>query len=168
LVFLYAHLFEQQGNEVTNVVDLQYTDFARWQLDMLKGYDGERMWRYWQRQLEGRSPILDLHSDYPRPPVQTFVGTSHFFSIPASTTEKLRKLAKDERTTLFCVLLTGFYTLLHYYTSQDDIIVGSPVACRNKLEVEKMIGYFVNTMPLLGDMSGNPTFRLIHLGHWIK
>jgi amino acid adenylation domain-containing protein/thioester reductase-like protein len=139
--------------------ELQYTDFAKWQLDTLSGYDGERMWSYWQRQLEGRSPILNLFSDYSRPPVQTYVGTSYFFSIPESTTEKLNSLAKEERTTLYSVLLSAFYTLLHYYTSQEDIIVGSPVACRNKLEVEKMIGYFVNSMPLLGDLSGNPTFR---------
>jgi natural product biosynthesis luciferase-like monooxygenase protein len=138
---------------------VQYADFAQWQRQWLSGPVLEQQLGYWQRQLGGNLPVLELPTDRPRPAVQMYRGARHSFTIDAGLTKALRTLAQQEKTTLFAVLLSGFKTLLHRYTGQRDLLVGTPVANRNRAEIESLIGFFVNTLVLRTDLSGDPSFR---------
>src|SRR6185369_13406664 len=118
---------------------------------------------FWRRQLAGLPPLLELPTDRPRPAVQSFRGTSRPVRLPATLTRQIEALARREGATLFMVLLAAFQTLLARTSGQDDIAVGSPVAGRNRMEIEGLIGFFVNTLVLRGDLSGDgtgdPSFR---------
>ena len=146
---------------------IQYADFAHWQREWLQGEVLETQLSYWKQQLGGNLPVLELPTDRPRPPVQTFRGARQSLMLPKSLGESLKALSQREGCTLFMVLLTAFKTLLHRYTGQvedsrlagDDIVVGSPIANRNRVEIEGLIGFFVNTLVLRTDLSGNPAFR---------
>jgi amino acid adenylation domain-containing protein len=134
-----------------------YSDFVRWQQNMIAAEDGERHSAFWHRQLAGELPVLNLPLDFPRPAVQQFVGGSHALPVPASLTQALRDLSRRERVTLYTTLLTAFHTLLHRYSGQDDIIVGSATAGRPS-RFTGVVGYFVNPVPIRADLSGNPSF----------
>ncbi|NJN67597.1 MAG: amino acid adenylation domain-containing protein [Chloroflexaceae bacterium] len=138
---------------------IQYADFAVWQRKWLQGERLEQPLRYWKAQLGGDLPVLQLPTDRPRPAMQTFVGARQTFGLPPVLTRALRELSQREGVTLFMVLLAAFQTLLSRSTGQEDILVGSPIANRNRSEVEPLIGFFVNTLVLRTDLSGNPTFR---------
>ena len=138
---------------------IQYADFALWQREWLQGEQLQTHLDYWKQQLGGDLPILSLPTDRPRPAVQTFAGKTLSFVLPNSLTEELKSLSKQEGVTLFMTLLAGFKTLLYRYTGQADILVGSPIANRNRAEIENLIGFFVNTLVLRTDLSGNPSFR---------
>jgi amino acid adenylation domain-containing protein len=137
---------------------VQYSDFAVWQQEWLQGEALKTQLAYWKRQLAGL-PILELPTDHPRPPVQTFCGAWQSLFLSAEQSESLKALSRREGVTLFMTLLATFKTLLHYYTNQDDIVVGSDIANRNRRETEDLIGFFVNQLVLRTDLSGNPTFR---------
>jgi hypothetical protein len=111
---------------------IQYADFAVWQRQWLQGEIFDSQLAYWKKQLAGVS-VLELPTDHPRPPIQTFRGSKQCFFVPKSLTERLKALSREEGTTLFMTLLAAFQTLLHRYTGKDEIIVGSPVAGRNGL-----------------------------------
>src|SRR3977135_4458853 len=96
-------------------VAASYSDFVRWQQEMIAAEAGERHWAYWNRQLAGELPILNLPLDFPRPAVQRFAGGSHALTVPASLTQALRDLSRRERVTLYTTLLAAFHTLLHRY-----------------------------------------------------
>ena len=136
---------------------MQYTDYALWQRSWLQGALRERLVAYWSRQLAGVAP-LDLPTDRPRPPMRTARGAFQSIALPASLTEPLFALSRREGATPFMVLLAAFQTLLHRYSGQDDVVVGSPVANRNRSEVEGLIGFFVNVLALRTDLSGDPSF----------
>jgi acyl transferase domain-containing protein len=138
---------------------IQYADFAAWQRQQLQGAAFEARLDYWKRQLGGSLPFLNLPTDRPRPIAQTFQGANEFFTLTPEATLALKALARQEGTTLYTLLLAAFQTLLHRYTEQDDIIVGSPIAGRNMVETEGLIGLFINTLALRSDCSGNPMFR---------
>jgi amino acid adenylation domain-containing protein len=138
---------------------IQYADFAAWQRQWLQGEVLDTHLSYWQKQLSGNLPVLQLPVDRPRPRVQTFRGARYSFSLPTNLTEALKTLSQNEEVTLFMTLLAAFKTLLYRYTFQEDILVGSPIANRNRTETEPLIGFFVNTLVLRSDLSGNPTFR---------
>jgi amino acid adenylation domain-containing protein len=138
---------------------IQYVDFAVWQRNWLQGEILQTQLSYWQQQLGGKLPVLELPTDRPRPPVQTFAGAKQSIFIPRGLYDSLMELSKSEAVTLFMSLLAAFATLLYRYSGQDDIPIGTPVANRNRLEVEQLIGFFVNTLVLRTDMSGNPSFR---------
>ncbi|TCP58031.1 amino acid adenylation domain-containing protein [Tumebacillus sp. BK434] len=138
---------------------IQYADYAAWQRDWLQGEVLEEQLGYWQQQLSGDLPVLQLQTDYPRPPVQTFNGATLHLTIPRETASGLHALAQETGATLYMTLLAAYQTLLHRYTGQDDILVGSPVAGRNRRETEGLIGCFVNTLVLRTSLSGDPTFR---------
>lgn len=138
---------------------IQYADFAAWQRQRLQGEVLDTQLSYWQKQLSGNLPFLQLPVDRPRPRVQTFRGARYSFSLPTNLTEALKTLSQDEEVTLFMTLLAALKTLLYRYTFQEDILVGSPIANRNRTETESLIGFFVNTLVLRTDLSGNPTFR---------
>ncbi len=137
---------------------LQYQDYVRWEAEMLTSPEGEKLWAYWQKQLAGELPVLNLPTDRPRPPMQTYRGTSLFFELDDKLTSKLRELAKGEEATLYMTLMTAFLVLLLRYTNQEDILIGSPVAGRSLAEFERIVGYFVNPLVLRVNLSGNPTF----------
>jgi amino acid adenylation domain-containing protein len=138
---------------------VQYADFAAWQRGWLAGEVFETHLRYWKRQLGGELPVLNLPADKPRPAVQSFRGSSESLQLSVPLAQALNALSKREGVTLFMLLLAAFKALLSRYTEQSDIIIGSPIANRNRVEFEGLIGFFVNTLALRTDLSGNPTFR---------
>jgi amino acid adenylation domain-containing protein/non-ribosomal peptide synthase protein (TIGR01720 family) len=137
---------------------LQYTDYVLWQEQMLKSAEGERLWAYWQQQLSGDLPVLNLPLDHPRPAVQTYRGAAQSFKIGAEVTRKLKALSQDCGTTLYMTLLAAFELLLHRYTGQDDLLVGSPTAGRNWAELGRVVGYFVNPVALRARLDDGETF----------
>ena len=138
---------------------IQYGDFARWQREWLQGRELERLLSYWRKQLSGCNQLLNLPLDRPRPLMQTFQGRRLYFALPKDLYQKLEKLGHAEDVTTFVTCLAVFQVLLHRYTGQPDILVGSPSANRSKLETESLIGFLLNTLVLRGDFSGDPTFR---------
>ncbi|PYJ58723.1 MAG: non-ribosomal peptide synthetase [Verrucomicrobia bacterium] len=138
---------------------IQYTDYALWERDSLRGAALERQLAYWRKQLSGTLPILDLPTDRPRPAVQSLRGATETLQLPPALTQALKNLSRQEGVTFFMTLLAALQTLLHRYTHQEDILVGSVVAGRNQLDLENLIGFFVNTLVFRGDLAGNPTFR---------
>ena len=138
---------------------IQYADFAHWQREWLQGAVLQRQLDYWKKQLDGSPPLLELPEDHPRPPVQTFRGGHQSLLLPKAVGSALKILSREEAATLFMTLLAAFKVLLSCYTRQDDLLVGTPVANRNRLEIEGLIGFFVNALVLRTDLSGNPTFR---------
>ncbi|HEY7712197.1 MAG TPA: condensation domain-containing protein, partial [Candidatus Entotheonella sp.] len=140
-------------------LQVQYTDYIQWQTALLAGAAGERLWAYWQHQLAGELPLLQLPVDRPRPPVQTYHGASQSFRLSESLTRNLHALAQREGVTLYMILLAAVQILLYRYTGQDDILVGSPMAGRNQPQFRQLVGYCVNMVVLRGNLSGNPAFR---------
>ena len=138
---------------------MQYADFARYQQERLQGAVLQKQLAFWQQQLGHHLPILDLPTERPRPPLQTLRGAQHTLLLPAALRDALKALSQQEGATLFMTLLTAFQALLQRYTAQDDIVVGVPVAGRNDVETEALIGVFVNSLVLRTDLSGNPSFR---------
>jgi len=137
---------------------LQYADFAVWQRQWLQGEALEAQLAYWRHQLAGTPPVLTLPTDRPRPAVQTFQGAHYPVLLSKPLTEALTALSRQTGGTLFMTLLAAFAALLHRYTGQHDIVVGSPIANRSRAELEELIGFFVNTLALRLDLSGAPSF----------
>lgn len=138
---------------------VQYVDFACWQRQWLQDEVLEEQTAYWKQQLAGAPAVLDLPTDRPRPAAQTFRGVVHSLVLPKSLLQSLNSLCRQEQVTLFMTLLAAFQILLHRYAGQEDIVVGSPIANRNRAEIEELIGFFVNTLVLRTDFSGDPTFQ---------
>ncbi len=138
---------------------IQYADFAEWQRNWLQGEVLEEQLRYWKEQLEGELPVLELPTDRPRPAVQTSRGGTCSRKLPKPLIDELKALSQREGATLFMTLLAAFQVLLHRYSGQDDLTVGTPIANRNRAEIEGLIGFFVNTLVLRADLSGSPSFR---------
>ncbi|GHG73242.1 non-ribosomal peptide synthetase [Comamonas sp. JC664] len=139
-------------------LDLRYADFATWQRQWMPGQAQERLLPYWRKRLEGAPTLLPLPTDRPRPAVQRFKGTRRTFHIHEEPARAIDALCRQERTTLFMTLLAGFSVLLHRYSGQEDLVLGSPISGRSRPEVEGLVGFFVNTLVLRNDVSGNPRF----------
>jgi amino acid adenylation domain-containing protein len=137
---------------------IQYGDFAVWQKQWLQDEVLESQVFYWKEQLDGIS-MLNLPTDGPRPALQSFRGARQSITLPGSLTAAVNELSTRAGVTPFMALLAAFQTLLYRYTGQEDVVVGSPIANRNRTEVEGLIGFFVNTLVLRTDLSGNPTFK---------
>ena len=137
----------------------QYTDYVRWQAEMLCGPEGERLWSYWAKELAGELPILNLPTDRPRPSAQTYRGDALQFTLSSSLTSQLKALADTEESTLYVVLLAAFFVMLHRYSSQEDILVGSPTSARTRSEFENIIGCFFNALVLRAKFTGDVTFK---------
>jgi amino acid adenylation domain-containing protein len=131
---------------------LQYADYARWQRAQSQD---EELAAYWKQNLAGLPPLLDLPTDRPRPPRQSFRGARESIALPAAVAD----LARAERATLFMTLAAALAALLNRYTASEDIAVGCPSAGRSRVETEGLIGLFVNTLVLRAGLSGDPTFR---------
>ena len=138
---------------------IQFADFARWQRQRMQRGVLDAQLAYWKTKLSGELPLLELATDRARPPAQTFRGAHQHLFLPANVSASLKSLSQREGATLFMTLLAAFQALLHRYTRGDDIIVGVPIAGRNRLEVENLIGIFINTLALRADLSGNPSFQ---------
>lgn len=137
---------------------IQYGDYAAWQREWLTGETLEDQLSFWKNQLSGKLPVLDLPADRPRPPVQTFNGAKQRIFLSEDLTVSLKSLAKRNGTTLFSILLAALNVLLYRYTGHHDILIGCPIANRNRLNTENLIGCFVNTIVMRTDLSGRPKF----------
>lgn len=140
-------------------LSIQYADFAQWQRDLLQDEMLERHLSFWAERLDGGEGALNLLTDFPRPPRQTFTGAKCELTVDGSLTETLNRWSKQEGLTLFMTLLGAFQLLLSRYSAQEDFLIGIPVAGRQQPELQPLIGYFVNTLPLRSKLEGNPTFR---------
>src|SRR5207245_4157334 len=140
-------------------LSVQYSDYAEWQRQRLQGSRLGPLLAYWKQRLQDASAVLELPIDHPRPPVQTYSGALQTMVLSQTLSRDLQELAAKENATLFMVLLAAFKILLARYTGQDDIVVGTPIAARTCREIEGLIGFFVNTLALRTDLSGNPAFR---------
>jgi amino acid adenylation domain-containing protein len=149
------------AGEVAVVPELpiQFSDFVLWEREHMQGPAVETPLGYWRKQLDGPLPRLELPVDHPRTVAPMSRGAAQSVTLPKPLTQALKSLGQQEGATLFMTLLAAFQVLLHRWTGQDDIVVGSVVAGRRKVELEKMIGFFVNTIVFRGDVAGNPTFR---------
>src|SRR5262249_2298608 len=140
---------------------IQYADFAVWQSTWLQGRVLEEQLSYWNRRLEGGPELTELPVDRHRPAVQTYRGSAIPIEIPSDDGTALAALASANGATLFMALLAAFDVLLFRYSGCPDIVVGSPIANRNRGELEGLIGFFVNTLAHRAELSGNPTFRTL-------
>jgi amino acid adenylation domain-containing protein len=147
---------------------IQYADFAHWQREWLQGETRSSQLSYWRSQLHNLSTLEiesnfvkpeGYRSEYSRPQAQSYRGATGLLELPKDLSQALLALSQQENVTLFMTLLAAFQTLLHRYTGQTDIAVGSPIANRNRRELEELIGFFANSLILRTDLSGNPTFR---------
>ncbi|HZI16055.1 MAG TPA: condensation domain-containing protein, partial [Myxococcus sp.] len=137
---------------------VQYADYAVWQREWLRGDALEAQLGYWKQQLAGAPPALELPTDRPRPPMQTFAGAELAFALPSEVALRLEVLARQHHATVFMVLLAAWQTLLQRYSGQEDFVVGSPIAGRTHAETEGLIGFFVNTLALRARFTHTDTF----------
>ena len=137
---------------------LKYADYVRWQRDLLAGPQGERLWDYWREQLGGELPLLDVPTDRPYSAVQSDRGAAVNFSIEPPLALALSDLARSRGLTLFTLLLAAYQVLLHRYSRQNDVLVGSPVACRDKLGFEQIVGCFTNMVVFRSQLQGSLSF----------
>lgn len=144
---------------VMTVLPIQYSDFAAWQKEWVKGVRLQKQAVYWKKQLEGAPALLELPTDFPRPAVQGFEGVTALSLFPAQMLADLKALSQREGVTLFMTLFASFQVMLARYSGQDDIVVGTPIAGRVRAELEPLIGDFVNMLAVRTDLSGNPSFR---------
>ncbi|MEW5928487.1 MAG: amino acid adenylation domain-containing protein, partial [Gemmatimonadota bacterium] len=157
LSVLYAAL--ERGEEPRlPELPVQYADYAAWQREWLSGETLDAQLSYWKERLAGAPPLLELPTDRPRAVGQGARAGSHRFPLSAETTGALRALARREGATLFMTLLAGWQALLHRWAGQEDVVVGSPVAGRTHAETEGLVGFFVNLLPLRGDLAGDPSW----------
>ncbi|MCP4766410.1 MAG: amino acid adenylation domain-containing protein, partial [Gammaproteobacteria bacterium] len=154
---LYAAFSRGQQPELKPLL-VQYVDFAAWQREWLSGEQLEAQLAYWRQQLADL-PTLVLPTDRPRPPVQTFNGATIEQGLTSELSHQLSSFSQQSGVSLFMTLLAAFSVLLSRYSGQQDIVVGSPIANRNRAEVEGLIGFFVNSLVMRTDVSGNPDFR---------
>ncbi len=140
-------------------LSIQYADYVHWQLEEMKKPAMDASLAYWKEQLAGELPTLELPTDQPRSSRQSFNGGSHRFMLSAADTEALEKLSREEDATLFMSLLSLFSFVLHRFSGQEEVIIGTPVASRSQQELESLIGVFINTVAIRTDLDENPNFR---------
>ncbi|KAA3617202.1 MAG: amino acid adenylation domain-containing protein [Calditrichaeota bacterium] len=138
---------------------IQYADFSSWQREWLSGEVLDKQLNYWKEKLGYNLPILELPTDKPRPAIQSARGASTTIDIPAEIQDGINQLTRKEGITPFMALLSAFYILLYKYSLQEDITVGTPIANRTQTETEVLIGFFINTLVIRADLSGDPTFK---------
>jgi len=137
---------------------IQYADFSAWQRGWLQGEVLEKQLRYWKSMLAAPLPVLELPCDWPRPAIQTFAGATHAWRLPSDLRDRLNRLGVDHQATLYMVLLAAFHLMLQAYSGQPDIVIGTPIANRNRKELENLLGFFVNTLAIRIDAAECATF----------
>jgi amino acid adenylation domain-containing protein len=158
LASLYRAFSTGQAVEPTTH-SIRYGDFACWQREPRQQQVYAERLKWWTAQLAGAPTTMELATDGPRPRMESGVGAIQPFAISADTLDQLRTIGRDEDATLYTVLLTGFFILLHRYTGMEDFVVGSAIAGRNHPDTQSLVGFFVDTVALRADLSGNPTAR---------
>lgn len=163
LIKEFSELYESFGEgRASSLPELpvQYADFATWQREWLQGEALERQMAYWRNRLAGMTS-LELPTDRPRPSLVSHRGAHQSFRLSRELTREVAELSRREGVTMFMALMAGFQIVLGRYAAQNDVTVGTPIANRNRLETEALIGFFVNQLVLRTDLSGNPTFRQV-------
>ena len=158
MVTLYSAFSQGKPNPLPPL-PIQYADFTLWQRRSLQGQHLQTQREYWQQQFATLPPVLQLPTDRPRPAVQSFRGDRGEFSLSVELTAALKRLGQAHEATLFMTLLAAFKVLLHRYTGQTDLTIGSAIANRNQAELEGLVGLFMNTLALRTDLAGNPSFQ---------
>jgi hypothetical protein len=159
LTVLYQLALQPSSALCVPPLPIQYADYALWQRSWLRDQVLQEQLAYWREQLLGAPALLPLPLDRPRPAAQTYAGATQTRLMPADVLQDLHRLCRQESVTLFMLLLAAFQVLLMHYTGEEDIVIGTPVAHRTRLETENLIGFFVNTLALRTDLSGQPDFR---------
>jgi amino acid adenylation domain-containing protein len=154
----YAALTKGEAPDLPDL-PLQYTEYAQWQREYMSGHVLAGEIEFWKRKLAGAQPLLELPIDRPRPATASWHGATEHLDVSVATLTKLKALAQAESSTLFMVAMAAFQSLLWRYTNQESILIGTPIAGRNDVELENMIGLFVNTLIFRGDISPKQTFR---------
>ena len=160
LTELYNAIVEKRAAKLP-LLSIQYADFATWQRHFMRGEHLEKELQFWQEQFKDAPELLELPYDRPRPYQQTFSGKRLFFEISESTTAKINHFAHQLKTTPFTLLLSVFQVLLYRYSRQKTILIGTPVANRNRKEIEHIVGFFVNTLVIRGDFSQTLPFKTL-------
>jgi amino acid adenylation domain-containing protein len=155
LRLLYA---AEHGCEPPPPCPQRYVDYADQQVRIVEGAEGERLWQYWSRQLAGELPNLRLPIDRPRPAVQTYRGAVHRFTLDGRLTAGLKEVGRRAGATPYTTLFAAYATLLHRYSGQDDLLIGSPFGCRDQAGLDSLVGYIANPVVLRADLRGDPTF----------
>ncbi|MCG8419701.1 MAG: amino acid adenylation domain-containing protein [Proteobacteria bacterium] len=140
-------------------VEIQYADYAIWQREWLQGEELDKQTAFWKEAMAGELPILELPGDHTRPPQHNFRGSQLRFHLDAETTDAIVALGRARGVSLFMTLMAAFKVFLHRISGQDDILLGSPIANRDRAEIEKAIGFYTNTIVFRSDLSGSPTFE---------
>ena len=138
-----------------------FVEYADQQTRILAGAEGEELWAYWREQLAGDLPVLQLPTDRPRPAVQTYPGTVHRFTVDDSVTAGIIQLGHSVGATPYMTLLAAYATLLHRYSGQGELVIGSPFACRDRVALEGLVGYLTNPVALRADLHDDPTFTAL-------
>ncbi|WP_139491838.1 non-ribosomal peptide synthetase [Brevibacillus dissolubilis] len=155
---IYQAIYRNEPSPLQELA-IQYADFSEWQRELLEGDAIQSQIDYWKQKLSGELPVLQLPTDFTRPPVPSGAGVAVTFLIPKSIQNHLSSLCQQEGVTLSMLMLAIFKVILYRYSGQTDLIVGTPVANRNDHEIEELIGYFINTLAIRTDLSNNLTFR---------
>ena len=158
LTQLYAAYLQGQASPLPEL-PIQYADYTLWQLEEAQGDSATAQLEYWKQRFSTPPPVLELPGDRPRPPVQSYRGAVLRHVIPASLYDEVKRFSRQEGATAFMTFLAVFHAVLSRYSGQDDIVVGVGNANRPRREIELLIGFFINTLPLRVDMSADPTFR---------
>jgi len=152
----------EHGSEPPPISPERYVDYADRQTRMLEGAEGDRLWRYWSDQLAGElPPNLRLPIDRPRAAVQTYRGAVHRFTLDDRLVNGIREVGRRAHATPYMTLFTAYATLLHRYSGQDDLLIGSPFGCRDRAGLENLVGYLVNPVVLRTNLKGDPTFTAL-------
>jgi amino acid adenylation domain-containing protein len=155
LRLLYAAEF---GSEPPPPCPQRYVDHVDQQVQMLAGADGERLWNYWSHQLAGDLPNLQLPTDRPRRAVETYRGAVHRFTLDRRLTARLKEVGRSAGATAYMTMFAAYATLLHRYSGQDELLIGSPFACRDRAGLANLVGYLANPLVLSTDLRDDPTF----------
>ena len=155
LRLLYA---AEHGSEPPPPSPQRYVDYADDQVRMVEGAEGERLWQYWSRQLAGELPNLRLPIDRPRAAVQTYRGAVHRFTVDGRLTAALKEVGRRSGATPYMTVFAAYATLLHRYSGQDDLLIGSPFGCRERAGLDSLVGYLANPVVLRAELQGDPTF----------
>jgi hypothetical protein len=157
LSLLYEAAYQGRHSPLPDL-PIQYANYAQWQRERLSGATLAELLGYWRKQLAGAPVVLELPSDKVRPAVQSFRGEVRTFQLGVELTRRLRELSQRRGVTLFMTLLAAFKVLLYRYTGEEDLVVGTPIAGRNRAEIEGLIGFFINSLALRTKLNGNPSF----------
>lgn len=157
LTLLYDAYIQEKPSPLPEL-EIQYADFSVWQREWLKGNELDLQLEYWLKQLDGELPVLDLPIDRPRPAIQTYRGSTVKRSLPQELINHLKRWSKNQEATLFFTMLAAFKVWVYRYTGQKELIIGTPISNRSRPDLEHLIGFFVNMLPLRTELTGELSF----------